>query len=145
MQLAPQATTIGAIRDRHGPGRPPTRRTTTFQLHVWEVPAQITSFKLDPTGAVRLELFDDNAYLHAVIPSPACLSSKTRARSAIAASWRAFTSKCGKGTRDWQSLGAILLVRGVGFWGQRTETQGTAPNGAELYPVTGFRVVVGCR
>ena len=145
VQLTAQTTTIGAIRERRGPGRPPTRRTTTFQLHVWEVPAQITSFKLDPTGAVRLELFDNNAYIHAVIPSPACLSSKTRARSDIAGTWHAFSTKCGKATRDWQSLGAIVFVRGVGFWGQRSEAPGSAPNGAQLYPVTGFRVVVGCR
>src|SRR3954471_3607923 len=45
--LAPQATTIGAIRERQGPGRPPTRRTTAFQLHTWELPAQITSFKAE--------------------------------------------------------------------------------------------------
>src|SRR5438552_17443775 len=47
--LAPQTTTLGAIRVRRGPGRPVTRRTTAFQLHTWEVPAQITSFRLDST------------------------------------------------------------------------------------------------
>ena len=145
MQLTTQATTIAAIRERRGPGRPPTRRTTQFQLHVWEVPAQITSFRLDSTGAVRLVLYDDNSYLHAVIPSPTCLSARTRDRAELVASWRAFTSKCGKPTRDWQSLGAIFFVRGIGFWGERSSAEGAALNGAQLYPVTGLRIVAGCR
>jgi hypothetical protein len=145
VQLGPQTTTIDAIRDRHGPGRPPRRRTTQFQLHVWEVPAQVTSFKLDPTGAVRLVLFDDEAYVNAVIPSPSCLPPATRDRAEIAAAWHTFITRCGKATRDWQSLGAILFVRGVGFWSERRGLRGAAPNGAELYPVTGIRIVAGCR
>ncbi len=145
VQLAPQATTIAAIRERPGPGHPPRRRTTQFQLHVWEVPAQVTSYKLDATGAVRLVLFDDQAYLNAVIPSPGCLPSTTRNRAEIVATWRTFMTKCGKATRDWQSLGAILFVRGVGFWSEKRGPRGEAPNGAELYPVTGIRIVAGCR
>ena len=47
-------------------------------------------------------------------------------------------------TRDWQSLGAIVYVRGVGFWSQRKGLRGAAPNGAELHPVTGLRIVAGC-
>lgn len=145
VELAPQTTTIAAIRDRHAPGRPPTRRTTPFQLHTWEVPAQVTSYKLDATGAVRLVLYDDEAYVNAVIPSPDCLSSATRDRTEIAATWRTFVTRCGKASRDWQSLGAILFVRGVGFWSERRGLRGAAPNGAELYPVTGIRIVAGCR
>ncbi len=145
VQLGPQTTTIAAIRERPGPGHPPRRRATQFQLHVWEVPAQVTSYKLDPTGAVRLVLFDDPAYVNAVIPSPACLPATTRHRAEIVAAWRAFMTKCGKPTRDWQSLGAILFVRGVGFWSEKRGLRGAAPNGAELYPVTGIRIVAGCR
>ena len=144
VDLTPQQTTIGAIRERHGPGKPPTRRTTSFQLHVWEVPAQVTSFKLDPTGALRLQLYDDPAYINAVIPSPNCLSAKTRDRADMLEAWRFFTGKCGRGTSAWQSLGAIFLVRGLGFWSQKTQLRGTAPNGGELNPVTGLRVVVRC-
>ena len=144
VDLTPVQTTIAAIRERKGPGRTPTRRTTKFQRHVWEVPAQVTSFRLDPTGALRLQLYDDPAYINAVIPSPNCLSAKTRDRGEILDAWRFFTGKCGKGTPDWQSLGAIFLVRGLGFWSQKTAVRGTAPNGAELHPVTGLRVVVRC-
>ena len=144
VELAPQPTTIGAIRERKGPGRVPTRRTTAFQLRAWEVPAQVTSFKLDPTGAIRLQLYDHEAYLDAVIPSPNCLPTKTRDRADIVASWRFFISRCGKATANWQSLGAILFVRGVGFWSGNRPLRGAAPNGAELHPVVGLRVVAGC-
>jgi len=142
--LDPQSTTIGAIRDRKGPGRVPTRRITAFQLHVWEVPGQVTSFRLDPTVAIRLQLFDDGAYLDAVIPAPSCLPGTTRDRADIAAAWHAFTSKCGRATSNWQSFGAILAVRGVGFWSGNHPLRGAAPNGAELHPVIGLRVVAGC-
>lgn len=144
VSLAPAETTIQAIRVRRGPGRPPHRRSTAFQLHTWQVPAQITLYKLEATGALRLVLYDDNAYINAVLPSPACLSSATRDRTEILQAWHDFTTKCGKATPSWQSLGATILVRGVGFWSQRRPERGAAPNGAELHPVTGFRIVAGC-
>ena len=145
VELNPQQTTIAAIRARRGPGRPPTRRTTEFQLHVWEVPAQVTSFRLDSTGSVRLILYDHEAYMNAVIPSPGCLPATTRDRADIVAAWHLFVEKCGKATSSWQSLGAIFFVRGTGFWSQKDPGgRGTAPNGAELHAVTGLRIVAGC-
>jgi hypothetical protein len=143
VDVAKQVTTIGAIRSRKGPGLPPTRRVTSYQLHTWEVPAQITSFRLDATGSVRLVLYDDNAYLNAVIPSPGCLSARTRQRADIVAAWHLF-AKCATASTSWQSLGAIFFVRGVGFWGPKVVERGGAPNGAELHPVTGLRIVAGC-
>jgi hypothetical protein len=144
VDLAPQQTTIAAIRERKGPGHPPRRRTTQFQLQTWEVPAQVTSFKLEATGALRLVLFDNGSYMNAVIPAPSCLSARTRDRAEVIATWQAFAARCGKGTSNWQSLGAIFFVRGVGFWSQKRALRGAAPNGAELQPVTGLRVVVSC-
>jgi len=144
VSLAPSTTTIQAIRALRGPGRPPRTRTTPFQFHTWEVPAQITSFKLEATGALRMVLYDHNAYVNAVLPSAACLPSGSRARADILAAWHDFTTKCGKATTSWQSLGAIIFVRGVGFWSERRPERGAAPNGAELHPVTGFRIVAGC-
>ncbi len=144
VDLVPRQTTIGEIRELHGPGHPPTRRTTSFQFHTWEVPAQITSFKLEATGALRLVLYDHGAYMNAVIPAPNCLSAKARDRAEVIATWQGFVAKCGKGTSSWQSLGAIFFVRGVGFWSQKRQLRGAAPNGAELHPVTGLRVVVSC-
>ncbi len=142
--LTPKTTTVGAIVAKPFPRPVPTRRRTAFQRQNWEVVAQITAFKLEDPG-IRLELFDKDRYVHAVIPNPACLTKASRGRAAMKAAWAAFTTKCPRATREWQPLGAIMYVSGVGFWGERRPTErGTAPNGAELYPVTGFRVVVGC-
>jgi hypothetical protein len=143
--LAPKTTTIGAIAAKPNPQAIPTRRRTSFQRQTWEVVAQVTKFKLEDAG-IRLELYDNGTYVNAVVPTPSCLTRVSRARAAIREAWSLFGTRCPRATRDGQPFGAIMYVRGVGFWGQRRpDLRGTAPNGAELYPVTGFRVVVGCR
>jgi hypothetical protein len=142
--LAPKSTTIRDIVDRPYPRPVPTRRRTAFQRQTWEVVAQVTLFRLEDAG-LRLILFDDGAYVNAVIPTPTCLGKTARARTEMTAAWKAFLGKCAHPTREWQSLGAIVYVRGVGLWSERRVRRGAAPNGAELYPVTGFRIVAGCR
>ena len=144
VDVGTQSTNLHAILARRGPGREPLLRMTPFQRQVWGVYAQITKYKLDSTGSVRLVLYDDNAYMNAVIPAPDCLSSKTRNRADIAATWRLFTTKCGHPDSSWQSFGGVLFVRGIGFWTNRQPLRGTAPNGAELNPVTGLQVLTGC-
>jgi hypothetical protein len=142
--LEPTNTTIAAIAERPFPRPLPKTRRTAFQRHTWQVVAQITKYRIE-TGGVRLELYDHGSYLNAVIPTPDCLSSATRARNDIASTHKLFTGDCGhQDTRDWQSLGAIVYVRGVGFWSQRRSLRGAARNGAELHPVTGLRIVAGC-
>jgi hypothetical protein len=143
VQLNPKTTTIEAIRKRPYPRPIPRKRRTPFQKQTWKVIGQLTAFRLDD-GGLRLILYDANAYLQAVIPLPSCLGNSTRARAEIAAVWRDFISDCGEPTRDWQPLGPIVAVQGVGFWSQRRGRRGAAPNGAELHPVTGFRIIAGC-
>ena len=104
--------------------------------------AQITKYRVETDG-IRLELFDHESYLNAVIPTPDCLSNVTRARKDIASTFNLFAAECGT-ARDWQSLGAVVDVQGVGFWSQRGSLRGAARNGAELHPVTGLRIVAGC-
>jgi hypothetical protein len=143
VQLEPTSTTIAAIGERPPPRLVPTVRRTAFQRHAWQVVAQITKYRAE-TGGIRLELYDNQSYLNAVIPTPDCLSKRTRARDDIASTFKLFTAECGHpATRDWQSLGAIVYVRGIGFWSQR-RARGAARNGAELHPVTGLRIVAGC-
>jgi hypothetical protein len=143
VQLDAKPTTIEAIRERPYPRPIPRKRRTPFQKQAWKVIGQMTAFKLDD-GGLRLILYDANAYLQAVIPTPTCLGRSARARKEIAAVWARFVSDCGEPTRDWQPSGAIISLQGVGFWSQRRERRGAAPNGAELHPVTGFRVIAGC-
>jgi hypothetical protein len=142
VRLTPETTTIADIGKRPFPRPLPRKRRTPFQRQAWEVVAQVTQFRLE-AGGIRLVLFDDGSYMNAVIPLPNCLSSQARARDQIVSTWRHFTSKCGQ-SPQWQSLGAVAYVRGVGFWGQRGATRGGARNGAELHPVTSVRIVAGC-
>jgi hypothetical protein len=142
--LNPTGTTIAAIGERPFPRPLPRLRQTAFQKHAWQVVAQITKYRVESDG-VRLELYDHESYLNAVIPTPDCLSNATRARNDMAVAFKLFTGRCGHpATSDWQSLGAIVYVRGVGFWSQRRSLRGAARNGAELHPVTGLRIVAGC-
>lgn len=141
--LTPKAATVGAIIGKPYPNPVPRRRRTSFQRQSWEVVAQITAYRLEDAG-VRLILYDDGAYVNAVVPAPSCLTSLSRGRAAMNAAWNTFFTKCARPSRDWQSLGAILYVRGVGLWTDRRGERGAARNGAELYPVTGFRVIAGC-
>ena len=144
VQLKPSSTTIAAIAKRPYPQPVPTRRRTAFQRQTWEVVAQLTTYRLE-RGGFRLVLFDSNSYMNAVIPTPSCLTSRTRARDQIARTWRQFIADCGRARTDWQPLGAIVYVQGVGFWSPRQSgLRGAAPNGAELHPVTGLRIVSGC-
>ena len=144
VQLAPRGTTIAAISDRPYPRPVPTRRRTAFQRQNWQGVPQVTRYRLE-TGGLRLELYDAGSYLNAVMPQPSCLSRRSRARDVIAETWKELISRCARHpSTQWQSLGAIMYVSGVGFWSQRRFLRGSARNGAELHPVTGFRPVVGC-
>jgi hypothetical protein len=144
VRLMPRQTTIAAIGARPFPHPLPRSRRTSFQRQMWEVVAQITEYRLDG-NELRLVLFDDRSYMNAVIPAPSCLSSRTRARGTIQSVWAAFFGACGRPQRSWQSQGAVVYIRGVGFWSSRfKDRRGAAPNGAELHPVTGLRPVAGC-
>jgi hypothetical protein len=143
VRLTSKTTTIGAIRERPYPRPVPRRRRTAFQRQEWQVVAQVTAFRLE-TGGLRLVLYDAGVYVNAVIPMPSCVR-ESRARAEMTTAWRRFATECGQPTREWQSFGAVVYVQGVGFWSQRKPRRGAAPNGAELHPVTGFRIVAGCR
>ncbi|HYY04820.1 MAG TPA: hypothetical protein VE736_13110 [Gaiellaceae bacterium] len=143
VDLSPRSTTIAAIRRRHEPRPIPTLRTTPFQRRTWAVPAQITRYWREG-NELRLQLYDNNGYMNAVVPSPSCLSDTTRARSPIMQTWKKFMNHCGHATKSAQPLGAVVTVIGVGYWSERRARHGEAPNGAELHPVTGLRPVAGC-
>ena len=51
---------------------------------------------------------------------------------------------CPAPTTQWQLLGASVDVSGVGYWNPSTATRGALPNGAELRPLTNFKIVSGC-
>jgi hypothetical protein len=145
VRLQPRTTTISALAALPAPQPIPRRRRTQFQRQTWRVVAQIVQVRLGADGGIELVLYDAGAYMRAGMPSPVCLSSASRARRAMLATRAHFVHMCGQPKSDWQPLGAVGYVSGVGFWsGRRGEAQ-AAPNGAELQPVTGLRLIAGCR
>jgi hypothetical protein len=145
VNLQPRPTTIAAISHLDSPPSVPTRRRTSFQRRAWEVVAQIVEFRLDGDGSLELVLYDAGAYVRVGMPPSDCLSKASRARRAVAGTRARFVASCGKPRDDSQPLGAVAYVTGVGFWSPRHLRSQAAANGAELQPVTGLRLVAGCR
>jgi hypothetical protein len=57
---------------------------------------------------------------------------------------RELVSHCPAVSTAWQLLGVTVDVGGVGFWNPSTATRGSLKNGAELRPLTNFKIVSGC-
>ena len=142
--LRPRPTTIIAINKREPPRPTPTLRARGFERHVWRVVAQITDYRRDADGSIRLILFDQSVYMIAAMPAPHCLRPTTRARRAIVDARTRFETRCGKTTAGWRKLGAVVHIDGVGLWNFAHGQRGHARNYAELHPVTRIRFIVGC-
>jgi hypothetical protein len=145
VRLRPRQTTIAALNKPAAPHPTPRRRRTPYQRQAWKVVAQITQFRLLPDGSIELVLYDANSYVRAGLPSPTCLSTRSRARRALLATRARFVARCGDPKPAWQNSGAVVNVSGVGFWSSRHLTSQAALNGAELQPLTNLQLIVGCR
>jgi hypothetical protein len=110
----------------------------------FRVKAQIVQYKLEDDSDIHLILFWQGRYMIAEMPFAGCLPRATRYRRAIVAARVGFVRRCGLPTTEWQPLGAVAFVSGVGFWDRPHGQTGRARNYAELHPVTGLRLVAGC-
>jgi hypothetical protein len=144
VRLQPRIAAIPALAGLTAPRPVPRRRSTLFQRQAWRVVAQIVQFRLGADGALELVLFDGGAYVRAGMPSPACIGRASRARRAVLATRAQFVSTCGQPRSEWQPLGAVGYISGVGYWSGLSQPQ-AALNGAELQPVTSLRLIAGCR
>jgi len=144
VNLKPQDTTLAAIGQLPHPQPTPTTRDTQFERQVWRVTAQITEFKGEGDGDIHLILFDAGVYGIAEMPATSCLPKKARDRKAIVNVRKRFVTACGKPTGSWKQLGAVVKISGVGFWDKPHTQNPTAPNFAELHPVTGLKLLAGC-
>jgi hypothetical protein len=144
----PQRTTIPAIAALPAPRRILASRTgSAFERQIWAMRVVIERYRVQSNGEIALELYDvpSSTYMNAYMPNPKCLSpTKTSYRSQILAARKAFTRACPPPTPAWQLLGATVQLTGVGFWNPVRTTLGALPNGAELRPVTSFRLLQGC-
>jgi hypothetical protein len=78
------------------------------------------------------------------MPAARCLPKKTRARKAIIAARKNFTTNCGTPTSSWKQLGAVATISGVGFFDIPHTQNPHAMNFAELHPVTAIKFLAGC-
>ncbi len=144
VNLHPKNTTVAAIDALPQPHPTPKTRSTPFSRQVWRVPAQITEFKVEGDGDIHLILFGEGAYTVAEMPAAKCIPRTARDRKAMIAVRKKFESKCGKATKTWQPLGAVVTISGVGFFDVPHSQNPHAVNFAELHPVTALKIASGC-
>jgi hypothetical protein len=139
-------TTIAEISKLKAPERIAFARTTGFQQHVWRLDVVVDRYRIASNGEIALVLYsiDTAQYMNAYLANPHCLTKQTRDRSGIVAARRSFTSHCPHATASWQLLGASVDLAGVGYWNPSKATRGALPNGAELRPLTNFKLISGC-
>ena len=145
VKWTPAATSVADIAKLVAPARTPSTRSTPFQKQVWQLTTVIDRYRVASNGEIVLVLFDiaNSTYMDAYLPNPKCLSSSSRGRAEMLAARTAF-AKCPAPTAAWQQLGATVQLAGVGFWNPSKSTKGALPNGAELRPVTGLKLIAGC-
>lgn len=139
-------TSIADMAKLHAPPRTPQSRTTRFQRHVWRMRAVIDRYRIASNGEIVLILYsiDSAQYMNAYLPNPNCLGGRARDRTGMIAARRQLTEHCPPVKATWELLGITVDLAGVGFWNPSRVTRGALPNGAELRPLTNFRIVNGC-
>ena len=146
VNLHGERTTIAKIAALRTPARIVPARTTAFQRQVWSMRTVVDRYRIASNGEIVLTLYsiESAQYMNAYLPSPTCLGARARDRTGMIAARRELMSHCPTVTVPWQLLGATVDIAGVGFWNPVTKTRGALPNGAELRPLTNFKVVAGC-
>jgi hypothetical protein len=139
-------SSIADIAKLVAPGRTPQARQTQFQRHVWRLRTVIDRYRIASNGEIVLILYsiDSAQYMDAYLPNPRCLEPRARDRTGLIAARRQLTERCPAATPAWTLLGITVDLAGVGFWNPSRATRGALANGAELRPITNFKIVNGC-
>jgi hypothetical protein len=144
LQGAPAS--IADIAKLEAPARSLQARATPFQRHVWRLRTVIDRYRVASNGEIVLILYsiDSAQYMNAYLPNPHCLGPKALDRTGLIAAREQLTQHCPPPTPAWQLLGITVDLAGVGFWNPSRATRGALANGAELRPVTNFKIINGC-
>jgi len=139
-------TTISTIADLRPPRRITKARSTSFQRQVWRLHTVIDRYRIASNGEIVFSLYsiDSGEYMNAYLPNPHCLGPRARDRTGMLAARHELMSHCPAPTTAWQLIGVTVDVGGVGFWNPSKVTRGASKNGAELRPLTNFKIVSGC-
>jgi hypothetical protein len=113
---------------------------------VWRLRTVIDRYRIASNGEIVLILYsiDSAQYMNAYLPNPNCLGPRARDRTGMIAARKQLTEHCPIVRPLWQLLGITVDLAGVGFWNPSRATRGALPNGAELRPLTNFKIVNGC-
>jgi hypothetical protein len=146
VNLHSEPTSIAQVAALHPPTRFTLRRSTPFERQVWRMQTVLDRYRIASNGEIVLVLYSiaSGQYMNAYLPNPDCLGKKSRDRSGIIAARAVLHEHCPPVTDQYQLLGATIDIAGVGFWNPQKTTRGALQNGAELRPVTNFRLIVGC-
>jgi hypothetical protein len=146
VQLHNRQTTIASIATLHGPARIAPRRATAFQRQVWKLHTVVDRYRIASNGEIVMSIYsiDSAQYMNVYLPNPHCLGGRARDRTGMIAARRELVSHCPPVTAAWQLLGITVDIAGAGFWNPSTSTRGALRNGAELRPLTNFKIVSGC-
>ena len=144
LQGAP--TTIAEIAKLVAPKRITSERATAFQRQAWSMRAVVDRYRIASNGEIVLILYsiETAQYMNVYLPNPDCLGTRARDRTGMIAARKEFTSHCPPVKPAWELLGTTVDVTGVGFWNPSRATRGALPTGAELRPLTRFKIVAGC-
>lgn len=139
-------TTIAEIAKLETPKRITPVRSTIFQRQSWSLRAVIDRYRIASNGEIVLILYsiDTAQFMNVYLPNPHCLGPRARDRAGMIAARQELTSRCPTVRPAWQLLGVTVELTGVGFWNPSRVTRGALANGAELRPVTNFKIVTGC-
>jgi hypothetical protein len=146
VDLIGHSATIAAISKLRAPAATPATRRTWFQRHVFRMRTVIDRYRVASNGEIVLILYsiDSAQYMNAYLPNPHCLGPRARDRTGMIAARAQLIEHCPVPKPSWTLLGATVDIGGVGFWNPSRTTRGALATGAELRPVTNFRVVNGC-
>jgi hypothetical protein len=138
-------TSISDIASLRPPAKIVPRRTTVFQRHTWQLQTVLDRYRIASNGEIVLILYSiqTGQYMNAYMPNPQCLSGRSRDKAGMLTA-RGGLRPCPQPIPLWNLIGATVDVAGVGFWNPSKTTRGALPNGAELRPLTNFKVVAGC-
>ena len=139
-------TSIADIAKLRAPARTPQTRATPFQRHVWRMRTVIDRYRIASNGEIVLILYsiDSAQYMNAYMPNPTCLGPRARDRTGMIAARKQLIDHCPTVKPTWELLGVTVDLAGVGFWNPSRTTRGALTSGAELRPLTNFRIVSGC-
>lgn len=146
VRLRGAPSSISDISKLSAPRRTPQTRATPFQRQVWRMRVVIDRYRIASNGEIVLALYsiDSAQYMNAYLPNPTCLGPRARDRTGMIAARKELTTHCPLVRPTWELLGITVDLAGVGFWNPSTATRGALSNGAELRPLTNFKIVNGC-